>query len=375
MAERGATVREVLLALNVGSSSLKFAIAAEGAPDTLLLSGTAERIGSGAAFLKVAVPGRAARKTELPGADHARAVRAVAEAAEVALGGARVVAVGHRIVHGGVDFTEPVRLDADAMRALEALIPLAPLHQPMGLQGVRVAQALFPRAVQIGCFDTAFHADQPWVQAAFALPRAFYDAGIRRYGFHGLSCQSIRRTLLAEGYPVEARRIVIAHLGNGCSVTAMQGGVGVASSMGFSTLDGLTMGTRTGRIDPGVLIHLLREGYAMPDLEDLLYRKSGLLGLSGLSNDMRDLLASEAPAAADAVAHFVARAVEEICRLAGVMVGLDAVVFCGGIGENAGVIRDRIADGIAFLGAPEVLVRETREEHEILLAAQEMTER
>jgi len=359
----------LLLALNVGSSSLKFAVAQAEDPARQVLSGAADRLGSDAPTLRFSNEGE---KTTLRGATHADALKEVAEAIAAAFPGDTVTGVGHRIVHGGAQFLQPTLIDRDVLAALEGLTSLAPLHQPPGLKGIRTIADLYTDVQQVACFDTAFHANKPWVHEAIALPQSFYDMGLRRYGFHGLSCQSICRTLLAEGFPLGERKLVIAHLGNGCSVTAVQGGQSIACSMGFSTLDGLAMGTRPGRVDSGAILHLLRQGLSAEDVEDLLYRRSGMLGLSGISNDMRDLLGAEDPKAARAVEFFVERAIEEIARMAGALRGLDTVVFCGGIGENATVIRERICEGLGFL-EPDMLVRETNEESEILLETATLT--
>ncbi len=360
---------DAILVLNAGSSSIKFAAFPAEGSDEALLSGGVERIGA-QAQLSISTGERAG----VAAPDHPSALTLVADRVAEHLHGGHIHAVCHRIVHGGAQFSTPIPLDDAALTALDDLIPLAPLHLPHGLQGVRAAQALYPDAAQIACFDTAFHSAKPWLHDSFALPQSYYDEGIRRYGFHGLSCESILRTLRAEGYPVDTRRIAIAHLGNGCSVTAVKHGVGHASSMGFSTLDGLVMGTRCGYLDPGVILYWLNQGKTAAEIEDILYHRSGLLGVSGLSNDMRDLTASTDPSAQRAVEVFVSRVVEEVCRLAGTMGGLDAVVFCGGIGENARDIRERITAGLGFLpgpsgAGPEILVRETREEHEIMLEA------
>lgn len=362
----------LLIALNVGSSSLKFAVARASAPSTQILSGAADRLGSDASSLRFSASGGEATKKALPGAVHADALAEVAAAIASAYPDSTVTSVGHRIVHGGADFLQPTEINEAVLAALEGLITLAPLHQPPGLKGIRTIAGLYPDARQVACFDTAFHASKPWVHEAIALPERFYDMGLRRYGFHGLSCQSICRMLLAEGYPFDDRKLVIAHLGNGCSATAVRGGKSIACSMGFSTLDGLAMGTRPGRVDVGAVLHLLHQGFDVHDVEDLFYRRAGMLGLSGISNDMRDLLRSDDPKAGRAVDFFVERAVEEISRMAGALRGLDTVVFCGGIGENATEIRDRICDGLTFLG-PETLVRQTDEESEILLETATLT--
>lgn len=358
-----------ILVLNTGSSSIKFAVYPAEKTDSPILDGVVERIAGQAALTVAHAP---PRPVDAP--DHPAALTLVADAIAQQLPDIKITAVSHRIVHGGAQFSAPIILDRESLHDLDKLIPLAPLHQPHGLQGVRTAQALYPEARQIACFDTAFHAAKPWLHDSFALPRVHYEEGLRRYGFHGLSCQSILRTLGAEGYPVPDRRIVIAHLGNGCSATAVLNGRGHATSMGFSTLDGLIMGTRCGQLDPGVILYWLRQGKTGAEIEDILYHRSGLLGLSGRSNDMRDLASATDPASGSAIDAFAMRAVEEICRLAGTMGGLDALIFCGGIGENSGPIRDRITEGLRFLpgrsgSGLDVLVRQTREEHEILLAA------
>lgn len=364
---------DLLLALNAGSSSLKFQVSAPGSVGTAVLKGAVDRIGSSGGRMTLTDGSGTKTGTDSDFADHDAAIAAVCAAIREHCPDDRVTGVGHRIVHGGGRFTEAVKTSPEIISELEALIRLAPLHQPHGIAGIRAAQRHFPGAVNVACFDTAFHAVKPRVHNAFGLPRGLYDEGLRRYGFHGLSCQSVMRTLKAEGHPVDESRIVIAHLGNGCSVTAVRDGSCVSNSMGFSTLDGLLMGTRCGRIDPGVLLHLMRDGHSADDLERLLYKESGLLGVSGISNDMRDLTRSDKPEAREAVDCFVGMAVGEICRMAGALGGLDTVVFCGGIGENAEDIRAAIRDGLDFLpgrtgNGVEFLVRETKEEEEILLS-------
>ena len=363
-----------VLALNAGSSSLKVALAPAHSPETPALSGAVDRLGGPEGGMTITRADGTTLHHALADADHDTALRALCDTMAAERPDLRIAAIGHRIVHGGADHTDPVRATPEVIAALDALTPLAPLHQPHGVQGIRTALSLFPDAAHVACFDTAFHATKPWVQDTFALPGRYFEMGLRRFGFHGLACQSVCAALRAEGYALDARAVVIAHLGNGCSVTAVQGGRSVATSMGFSALDGLAMGTRCGRIDPGAILHLLRLGYDRADLEDLLYRQSGLLGLSGLSNDMRDLTRSDAPEARRAVEFFVTRAAEEICRLAGAMGGLDSVVFSGGIGENAPEIRDAITSRLAFLPGRdgqgvESLVRPAREEQELMRIA------
>lgn len=263
---------------------------------------------------------------------------------------ARVVACSHRIVHGGVDFAAPVEID-EAMRwKLEALVPLAPLHQPFNLAGVAAMSAAEPAAMQVACFDTAFHRGHPKVAEVYALPRAVAAAGVRRYGFHGLSYEYIAEALKREDPALATGEVVVAHLGSGASLCAMQGGASVDSTMGFTALDGLPMSTRTGRLDPGVVIHLLREGRSLDEIEDMFYRESGLKGLSGLSGDMRLLLASDAPEAAFAVDYFCHHVAREIGAMAVSLDGLDGIVFTAGVGENQPEIRRNISARLGALG-------------------------
>jgi acetate kinase len=248
-------------------------------------------------------------------------------------------------------FVQPVRIDDAVLQALEQLVPLAPLHQPNGLAGVRAAMAAFPGVPQIACFDTAFHAGQPEVNQRFALPRALHDAGVRRYGFHGLSYESVMAQLALIDLLVARGRVVVAHLGNGASLCAIHDGKSVATTMSFSPLDGLTMGTRCGQLDAAVVLYLMQaRGMAAEQITNLLYRESGLLGLSGVSSDMRELQASRLPEAAQAVTHFVEQVLQNLGKLAAAMRGLDALVFTGGIGENATDLRARIMAGAAWLG-------------------------
>ena len=266
-------------------------------------------------------------------------------------------AVGHRIVHGGRDYVEPIRLDAEALDALEALVPLAPLHQPYGLAPVRALAALRPDLPQVACFDTAFHADQPRVARTFPLPRRYCDAGVIRYGFHGLSYDYINRTLNDQiqpthGSEAKAGRVIVAHLGNGASLCAIHDGKSVTSTMGFTAVEGLMMGTRSGSLDPGLVLHLiLQEGMAPEAVQQMLYKESGLLGVSGISGDMRELLQSDASEAAEAIELFVYRIVSEIGSLAAVLGGLDHLVFTAGIGERAAPVRAAVVEGCQWLGA------------------------
>lgn len=260
-------------------------------------------------------------------------------------------AVGHRIVHGGDRHVAPVRLEPGVLAGLRGLCSLAPLHQPPALAWVDAAAGAWPGIDQVGCFDTAFHAGLPALARRFALPRALHEAGIRRYGFHGLSCASIVRQLRARAPALAAGRVVVAHLGSGCSASAVRDGCSIDTTMGFSALDGLPMATRSGSVDPGVLLHLLqREGMSAQALADLLYRRSGLLGVSGESGDMRDLLASPSAAAAEAVALFVHRCAQQVAGLACSLGGLDGLVFTGGVGEHQAPVREAIGTALGWLG-------------------------
>ena len=257
----------------------------------------------------------------------------------------------HRIVHGADHFAAATELTDEVIVSLRKLEPLAPLHQPFNLDLVEEARRQWPEAQHVGCFDTAFHQTQSDLQRRYALPRELHDRGIKRYGFHGLSYAYVSRVLFEREPALREARVVIAHLGSGASACAVQCGVSVATSMGFSPLDGLVMGTRCGQLDPGVLLHLLREGVDMPALEKLLYKESGLLGVSGISADLRELLLSDDLHAEQAIELFVRRCCEVIAELAADMQGIDALVFTGGIGENQAETRAYIVQRLAWLGA------------------------
>jgi acetate kinase len=340
----------MILTLNAGSSSLKVALF-DVTGDTALATGLVDRIGpEGTVRLRDA--GGADIETP-PGslASHAEALRTVLASLSAAFPGREIKAVGHRVVHGGTAFDAPVRVDAEVMAAIEALSPLAPLHQPHNLAGIRAAMDAFPKAPQVACFDTAFHRKHPFVNDTFALPRAWFEKGVRRYGFHGLSYDYIAGELARRAPGLAAGRVVVAHLGNGASICAIEGGRSIASTMGFSALDGLPMGTRCGQLDPGVLLYLMeQEGMGAAEISDLLYRRSGLLGLSGLSNDMRTLEASDTTGAREAIDYFVFRIQREFGAMAAAMAGIDAVVFCGGIGENSATIRARVCERLGWMG-------------------------
>jgi acetate kinase len=329
-----------LLTLNAGSSSIRFALFDRGGARRVA-EGQVERVGTGGARLLTG------GEVRLLGAvDHAGALDAIM----AALPEGEIAAVGHRIVHGGVRHEGPAVIDATLRAELQALIPLAPLHQPHNLAAVDAATARFPKAVPVACFDTAFHRGHPFVNDTFALPRRFYAEGVRRYGFHGLSYDYISGCLARDHPALHAGRVVVAHLGNGASMCAIRGGRSIGSTMGFTALDGLPMGTRSGQIDPGVLLYLLDQGWDAAGLTRLLYHESGLRGLSGISGDMRDLLNSTAPEAAEAIDYYVFRIRRELGAMAAVLGGLDALVFCGGIGENAAPIREAVLEGMDWLG-------------------------
>ena len=262
-----------------------------------------------------------------------------------------LVAAGHRVVHGGARFCEPVVIDSSALAALDALVPLAPLHQGHNVAGIRAMTQIAPDLPQVACFDTAFHATQTRLATLFALPAELTDLGLRRYGFHGLSYEYVASVLPDYLGAAAEGKVIVAHLGNGASLCAMRNRRSVATSMGFSPLDGLVMGTRPGSLDPGVLIYLIRErGMDADAIADLLYHRSGLLGVSGGSHDMRILLSSRETAAAEAIELFVYRAVSQIGALAAVLGGLDSLVFTAGIGEHASIIRKKICDALLWVG-------------------------
>ncbi len=347
---------DAILVLNAGSSSLKFSVfvdRADAAPQ-LTLRGQIEGILTRPTFVARDAGGATLAESDLGGAmqpGHQGATDFLLDWLEQRLGGQRLVAAGHRVVHGGREFSAPVRVNAAVLDALERLVPLAPLHQPHNVATIRAVAARAPDLAQVACFDTAFHTAQPPLAQAFALPRHLTEAGIRRYGFHGLSYEYIAHMLPSVDMRAATGRTVVAHLGNGASMCAMLAGKSAASTMGFTALDGLPMGTRCGAIDPGVLLYLLdRHGMDARGLEKLLYHESGLLGVSGVSSDMRALLASGDVHAAEAVDLFVYRIVREIGSLAAALGGLDALVFTAGIGENTPLIRARVCRAVAWLG-------------------------
>ena len=342
-----------ILVLNAGSSSLKFAVysAASGRISDLHLSGAVSRLPQ-APHLKIRDGAGAVRVDEAWDESDGTVERALPRLLRrLAAAGEAPDAVGHRIVHGGLAFRAPARLDDDAMQKLRALCPLAPLHQPFNLQAVEAARAAFPDALQVGAFDTAFHADQPRLARLYALPRALIDEGVLAYGFHGLSYDYIAGVLRERHGPSAGGRGIVAHLGSGVALCALAEGRSMATTMGFSALDGPPMGTRSGALDPGVLLYLMAaRGMTADELTDLLYRRSGLLGVSGESGDVQVLLASARPQAREALDLFAYRVAEEVGRLAAALGGLDRIVFTAGVGENAAPVRADVLRRCAWLG-------------------------
>jgi len=347
---------KAIVSLNSGSSSIKFAFFTlndAGMPEHSA-GGKIEKIGIAPSLVARRADGTVlVERTWAQGAGltHAELLKELFDWAIDHLEGREVMAIGHRVVHGGMRFAAPRRVDASLLDELDALCPLAPLHQPHNLAAIRAIAALAPGLPQIACFDTAFHHDKPEVAARLALPRALHEQGIRRYGFHGLSYEYIAGQLQAIDEELAGGRVIAAHLGNGASLCAMRGGKSIDTTMGFTALDGLMMGTRCGTLDPGVVLHLQTQlGMSADEVHDLLYRKSGLLGVSGLSSDMRTLTADLSSEAQDAVELFVWRAVREFGALTASLGGIDGVVFTAGIGENHADIRKRICERLGWLG-------------------------
>ncbi|CCD92635.1 propionate kinase/acetate kinase C, anaerobic [Bradyrhizobium sp. ORS 375] len=343
-----------ILTLNAGSSSIKFALFEHETSPVETMRGQIEGLGSATPHLQARLRGESFADQRLDATratDHEAALAVVIDVLQRAIGRTAVDAIGHRIVHGGLLFTQPIVIADDVVARLETLNPLAPLHQPHNLSGVRAAHRAFPDALQVACFDTAFHRAHPWVNDTYALPRSLYDEGVRRYGFHGLSYEYVISRLKEIAPQDEKGRVVVMHLGNGASMCAVRDGRSIGSSMGFTALDGLPMGTRCGQLDPGVVLYLLQEkGMTAEAVTDLLYNHSGLKGLSGLSQDMRELESAATPEARQAIEYFVDRIRRELGAMAAVLSGLDALVFCGGIGEHAWQIRERVCQAFEWLG-------------------------
>ncbi|MBI1384845.1 MAG: acetate/propionate family kinase [Rhizobiales bacterium] len=349
--------REVLT-VNVGSSSVKFAVyrAVEGGEPEVLFAGKVDNI-QGAARLSVRDAAGASlmlRSLSPTGAGirHAEALESALDWLEMRPGPvAPFAVVAHRVVHDGGRYDAPTRIEPAVLDHLETLSPLAPEHQPHNIEAMRLVAARWPHLPQIACFDTTFHRTMPWVEQTFALPPDCFERGLRRFGFHGLSYEHIVSVLASHVGAAAEGRVVIAHLGHGASLCAVSGGRSIATTMGLTALDGLPMGRRCGRLDPGLVPYLVREeGRSVEEILDLLYHRSGLFGVSGVSGDMRDLLASPEPGAAHAVELFVHSVRKEIGALVACLGGLDVLVFTGGIGENAPEIRARVCEPLGWLG-------------------------
>jgi acetate kinase len=328
-----------VLALNAGSSTLKFALFDEGPKLTLRF------------------------KNQVPGAGVTALAALFANLAAEGVDVTQLAGIGHRIVHGGTEFSSPVIVDDGIEARLNALRPLAPLHQPYGLDALRLMRERAPDVPQIACFDTAFHRTQPEIAQRFPLPAQFFERGYRRYGFHGLNYEHVVHNLSAQtGMPLP-RRLLVAHLGNGASLCAIRDGQSVATTMGYSTLDGLVMGTRPGALDPGVILAIMKDDRLTPEeMEEILYRKSGLLGLSGIASDMRSLLENPAPGAQGAVEAYCYWAARQAASLIAAMGGIDALVFTGGIGENAEPVRRGLIHHLAWINPFSVHIMLANEE-------------
>jgi len=341
--------------INAGSSSIKFSLFVERGetlePDA---RGQIEGLYTSARFVSKAPDGGLRAERSWPHGvkvGHDEALDHLVAHLRSELADDRLIGIGHRVVHGGLAYTQPVRVDAEVLKALETFIPLAPLHQPHNLVPIRRALERAPELPQVACFDTSFHRTQPDLAQMFALPEKLREAGVRRYGFHGLSYEYVS-SILPEVAPKAAKgRCIVLHLGNGASMCAMRDGQSIASTMGFTAVEGLMMGTRCGALDPGVILYLMdQQGMNPRAIERLIYTQSGLLGVSGISSDMRTLLMSAEPAAKLAVDLFVYRIRRELGSLAAALGGLDAIVFTGGIGENAPAIRSRVGRDAGWLG-------------------------
>ena len=346
---------ETILVVNAGSSSIKFQLFSVGAGDQLQrrLKGQIEGIGVHPRLVAKGVGGETLIDKTWPGADAADVPAALGKVVEFLRAeiGTLPTAVGHRVVHGGPDYSEPILIDDVLLERLQAFAPLAPLHQPNNLGPIRTLRQRQPQLPQIACFDTAFHRGHPEIADRYALPERFYQEGVRRYGFHGLSYEYVASQLPKVAPEIAQGRVVVAHLGSGASMCAMHAGKSVESTMGFTALDGLPMGTRPGQLDAGIVLYLLTEkGMSAHEIEHLFYHDCGLKGLSGVSNDVRDLLASSDPRAKLALDYFVYRIALFAGMLGAAMEGIDAFVFTAGVGENAPAIRNAVAQRLSWLG-------------------------
>jgi acetate kinase len=343
------------LVLNAGSSSLKFCVYRRPRVESWRLEarGQIEGIGTAPRLIVKGAAGEklADQKLDEKVRDGRGAIDALALWLRSKYGGARVLGVGHRVVHGGARYARPVIVTRDVLKELYDLVPLAPLHQPYNLAAIEAVFERLPDVPQVACFDTGFHRGHAAVAELVPLPQGIRDGGVQRYGFHGLSYEYISSVLPEVAPEIARARVLVAHLGSGASLCALKEGKSVDNTLGFTALDGLCMGTRPGALDPGVVLYLFQNlGLSAKEVEDVLYKKSGLLGISGISNDMRDLLGRSEPEARLAVDYFVYRAAKEIGALAAVLGGIDGLVFTAGIGENSAEIRKRICEASAWLG-------------------------
>ena len=365
-------MKQGILTINAGSSSIKFALFPLDHPISPEAEVSGQIDGIGAETTKMVAKNKAGERIAdqlLEGGkvSHAQAFDALLKWFTASHAAWQIVAVGHRVVHGGERYSQPTVIDDTVLGHLQSFIPLAPLHEPHNVAGIIALQALLPSVPQIACFDTAFHRSQPEVAQTFGLPRNITAEGIKRYGFHGLSYEYIARALPQHSGRASGR-VVVAHLGNGASMAAMVDRKCVATTLGFSTIDGLVMGTRCGNLDPGVILHLMEtKNLSVKDMTKMLYKESGLLGVSGLSQDMRTLLASDKPEAGEAVNLFCYRIARELGSLAAAAGGLDALVFTGGIGEHAAEVRRRVCLLSEWLGIH--LNPEANARHELRISA------
>ncbi len=346
----------MILVINTGSSSVKFAVykMTDTGVQSAVCRGGVEYIGSSPRFSVSGGDTVTIQDMELDAnsvSTHGDAVEWILDWIESELPHALISAVGHRVVHGGAEYSSPAVVDQVTLEKLTEFEELAPLHQPYNVAGIAAIMKSHPGIPQVAVFDTSFHRTQPKIAEMFGLPEEYYQSGVRRYGFHGLSYEYIVSKMHVISPSVANGRMIVAHLGNGASMCAVNERKSVATTMGFSALDGLPMGTRSGSIDPGVVIYLIREkGFKVEQVEDLFYRKSGLLGISGITNDMETLTSSGEPGARLAVEYFTYRCIREIGSLTAALDGLDALIFTAGIGENSPVIRERICVGLSWLG-------------------------
>ncbi|MBS1143070.1 MAG: acetate/propionate family kinase [Proteobacteria bacterium] len=365
-------MKQGILTINAGSSSIKFALFPLAHPISQEAEVSGQIDGIGTKVTVMLAKDKAGNKiADLPVAgeqvNHDLAFDALLKWFQATQSGWEIVAVGHRVVHGGERYSQPTIVDSTVLSHLTSFIPLAPLHEPHNVAGIRALQTLLPDVPQVACFDTAFHRSQPDVAQTFGLPRALSAEGIKRYGFHGLSYEFIARALPQHSHRASGR-VVVAHLGNGASMAAMVNRKCVATTLGFSTIDGLLMGTRCGNLDPGVILHLMEtKGLSVKDMTKMLYKESGLLGVSGISQDMRTLLSSNKPEAQEAVDLFCYRIARELGSLVAASGGIDALVFTGGIGEHAAEVRRRVCLQSEWLGIR--LNPEANARHDIVISA------